>query len=356
MMRLRAEVDEAAAAVRFTATPMGEVPAPMEVEVDGLRIAQVPPADARPHALALPFEALRAITAGRVVLRLGGQPAPEGALHTEGEFFEALSLPDPARFHEKVQLNHSRYASRLLLELGARAAHERFAQDPVTRAAALTILGHRHIERLAAPRSPAEEARIGWLLARAAPLAEEALARLAPGATATARPDWQDVRWNVSLATVAGYLHLARGEVAAARGMFALPRSTLHLVGLSKVSALNMIVGCFLHGVLSHMQGDARAARDSLEAGIEGVKPVVQAQNLLANVWVTGDLVNVMRVARQCYIARARLGLAPAAGPEPLLDAGSVLTLQEITGPLPALSRGGLVPALQAHILRHGGR
>lgn len=356
MIRLLAQLDDTAEEVRFTATPDAPLPAPVEVTLDGMTLARIPAGDVPVPDLVLPFEALRDIARGELVLRRYGLPMPPGALRAEGEFFEALALPDAATFHAKVQLNHSRYASRLLLELGARAAHERFADDPLTRMAALTILAHRHIERLSGDRGPAEEARIAWLLARARPLVEEARRRLPAHVPDAPRPAWQEVRWSVSLATVAGLLHLAGGNYAAARDMFALPRHCLHHVALSKVSALNMVSGCFLHGVLSHMLGDPDAARASLEAGIEGVKPVVQAQDLMANVWVIGDLVNVLRIARQCFIARARLGLVPPAGPEPQIDAGSVLTLDELAGPLPVMARQGLVPRLREHIRRHDGR
>lgn len=355
MIRLLAQVDDATQVVRFTATPDAPPPMPLEVTLDGVTLARIPAGAVEVPALVLPFEALRDISRGELVLRRDGQPLPPGALRPEGEFFEALSLPDAARFHAKVQLNHSRYASRLLLELGARCAHERFTDDALTRAAALTILAHRHIERLGPDRSPAEAARIAWLLERARPLVEEAWRRLPAHVPDAPRPTWQEVRWSVSLATVAGLLHMAAGDYAAARDMFALPRHCLHHVGQSKVSALNMVSGCFLHGVLSHMLDEPEAARASLEAGIQGVKPVVQAQDLMANVWVIGDLVNVLRVARQCFIARGRLGLAPPAGPDPQLDQGSVLTLDELAGPLPVMARQGLVPRLREHIQRHSG-
>ncbi len=355
MMHLLAELDDAAEAARFTATRIGPPAPALEVTVDGVGLAGLLPGETGPAVRHLPFEALRGINSGTLMLRADGLPVPPGTLATEGAFFEAIALPDAGRFLEKVQLNHSRYASRLLLELGARCAHGRFRDDALTQAAALTILGHRHIERLSARPGPVEAARIQWLLEQAGPLVAQARARLGP-AGIPARPDWRDVRWSVSLATVCGYLHMVRGDDAAAREMFALPRHCLHHVGLSKVSALNMVVGCFLHGVLSHMLDEPEAARDSLLAGIEGVKPAVQAQDLTANVWVVGDLINVLRVARQCFIARTRLGLAPAAGAEPMLDAGSVLTLAEVAGPLPGLVQQGLVPRLQAHILRHGGR
>jgi len=361
MMRLVARVEDSAQLVRFTATRTGDAAPRLEALADGVPLAALPAGASGPVTQEVGFEALRDLTAGQLALRVDGAPATPGGMLPEGEFFEALQLPDAARFFAKVQLHHSRYASPLLLELGAKLAHERFAGDALTRAAALTILGHRHIERLAPERGPAEAARIAWLLERARPLVAGARKRLAPGAPRpgeppTPRPAWQDVRWHVSLATVAGHLYMAQGNYAAARDMYALPRHSLHWVGLSKVSALNMVTGCFLHGVTSHILGDAEAARASLEAGIGGVKPAVQAQDLMANVWVVGDLINVLRVARQCFIARVRLGLLPEAGAEPLVDEGSVLTLDELPAPLPALARGGLLPRLRNHLLRHGGR
>jgi hypothetical protein len=361
MMHLAAEVDEAAGTVRFTATRTAgatEAAARLEAAVDGIGLATLAPGEAGPVTRDLPFEALRAISAGQVTLQVDGAPAEPGALATEGTFFEAIALPDAARFHEKAQLHPSRDASPLLLELAARCAHDRFPRDAVTRAAALTILAHRHIERLQPRRSPEEEARIHWLLARAQPLVAQAGARFGATAPADAPPPaWQDVRWAVSLAMVAGHLHMARGEYAAARDLFALPRHCVQHVGRAKVSALNMVVGCFLHGVLSHILGDEEAARDSLDAGIQGVRPMVEAQDVTDTVWVIGDLIDVMRVARQCAIARVRLGLVPpGTGPAAAAERDAVFTLAEVHGPLAGLVARGLLPRLRNHILRHGGR
>ncbi len=357
MIRLLAELDDAAQQARFTATPLASLPAPVEVTLDGVTLARLPAGDAGAQTLALPFEALRDIRRGDIAPRTEGAPLPPDALQCEGAFFEALSLPDPARFYEKVQINHTRYASPLLLEVGARCAHERFAQDPLARAAALTILAHRHIERLVPEPAPTEAARIAWLLQQARPIVIRAWRRLPAHVPNAPRPTWQEVRWAVSLATVAGLLHMAGRNYSAAREMFALPRHCLHHVALSKVSALNMVSCCFLHGVLCHMLGDAQAARGSLETGIEGVKPVVRAQDLMTNVWTIGDVVNVLRVARQCFIARERLGLVPPTeGSVPELDAGAVFTLDELVGHVPVMARNGLVPRLRNHIRRHGGQ
>lgn len=357
MIRLLAEVDDVAQEARFTATPLAPLPAPAEVTLDGVTLARLPAGDAGAQTLVLPFEALRDIHRGELAARSAGAPLPPGALRPEGDFFEALALPDAARFYQKVQINHTRYASPLLLEVGARCAHERFAQDPLARAAALTVLAHRHLERLTPEPAPAEAARIAWLLQQARPLVITAWRRLPAHVPNAPRPTWQEVRWAVSLATVAGLLQMAGRNYSAAREMFALPRHCLHHVGLSKVSALNMVTCCFLHGVLSHMLGEAEAARASLEAGIEGVKPVVRAQDLMTNVWTIGDVVNVLRIARQCFLARERLGLVPpaeGAGARP--DAGAVFTLDELAGHLPVMARKGLVPRLRNHIRRHGGQ
>lgn len=356
MIRLLARLDDTAQEVRFTATPETPQDAALDVTLDDVILARIPARDGRAQHLTLPYEALRDITRGELALRRDGAPLPPGALRAEGDFFEALALPDAATFYAKLQLNHSRYASHLLLELGARSAHERFTDDPLTRAAALTILAHRYIERLVPQRSPAEEARIDWLLTRARPLVASAWRRLPAHVPNAPRPAWQDVRWSISLATVAGLLHLVRGNYSAARDMYALPRHCMHHVALSKVSALNMVSGCFLHGVLCHILGDPDAARVSLEAGIEGVNAAVQAQDLMANVWVIGDLVNVMRIARQCHIARVRLGLLPTEGATPPLEPSSVLDLNEIAGPIAVLARQGLVPRLRNHLLRHSGK
>ena len=179
MMHLSVDIDDASETVRFTATAAVPPTARLEVFVDGVSLATIGPGDSGPSVQRLSFEALRTITVGQLELLENGASIPTGVIATDGDFFEALTLPDPESFHVKLQLNHSRYQSRLLLELGARCAYERFKDDPLTRAAALTILGHRYIERLMPQRTPAEEARIRWLLDHACPLVSRATALLA---------------------------------------------------------------------------------------------------------------------------------------------------------------------------------
>jgi hypothetical protein len=273
----------------------------------------------------------------------------------EGEFFEAMSI-SPANFLDRVQLHHSRFRSRHLLEL---AAHAFYLHHPeaefVLRAAALTILSHRYLEKPAESLDAIETRRVAWLLAEAGPVTAEGAALVKAAEDAGAKVDWRHVRWTVSLATVAAHLSLYDESYEQALSFFELATRHTHLVHYAKVSALNLVICAFAEGLLAHMLDRTDQARAALTRGVEAVKPIVQAQNLMENVWVLGDLQNVLRASRQCYIALIRLGLKEARVSPPVIDENMQIELGEVRSPLQKIVLSERVPALAAHLARHGG-
>ncbi|WP_421995221.1 hypothetical protein [Roseococcus sp.] len=276
----------------------------------------------------------------------------EGAkVTTSGEVLEALTLSGEEKFFERVQLNYSRINEPRVLELAARASYVRFESNFLVRAAALTVFAHRMLGR--DPREVAEQEpmRIRWLLDHALPLVEEGRQLIAAAGEA---PDWRHVRWTVSLATVCGYLALYVGDYQASNTCFGVASQHTRFVKFSKVSALNFICGGFMHGILSHMLGDSAAASESLIGATEGVRECVQAQNMLENVWVLGDLIGVVTIAHQCFIALVRLSLIKVTQTPPMIDAGSQIRVALIKGPLRAILQSGLAPRLWQHLVQHG--
>ena len=295
-------------------------------------------------------------TADDYVLRLtdgtGTDIAGEAVLH--GLFFDALRV-SPGEFLDKVQLHHSRFRSRHLLEL---AAHGFYLNNPgaefVLRAAALTILSHRYLEKPADSLSPEETVRVAWILREAGPVVEEGAALVHAAESSGAKVDWRHVRWTVSLATVAAHLSLYDESYEQALSFFELATRHTHLVGYAKVSALNFVICAFAEGVLAHMLAKPDQARAALTRGVEAVKPVVQAQNLMENVWVLGDLQNVLRASRQCYIALLRLGLIEMRVSPPVIDDSMQIEVSEVRSPLQNILLSERVPTLAAHLARHG--
>ena len=280
--------------------------------------------------------------------------AADWALH--GLFFDALRVT-PADFLDKVQLHHSRFRSRHLLEL---AAHAFYLNNPgaefVLRAAALTILSHRYLEKPADSLSPEETVRVAWILQEAGPVVEEGARLVHAAESSGARVDWRHVRWTVSLATVAAHLSLYDESYAQALSFFELATRHTHLVGYAKVSALNFVICAFAEGVLAHMLGQPDHARAALIRGVEAVKPIVEAQNLMENVWVLGDLQNVLRASRQCYIALLRLRLIEMRLSPPMIDDTMQIEVSEVRSPLQNILLSERVPALAAHLAQHGAR
>ncbi|MCR0982840.1 hypothetical protein [Roseomonas populi] len=272
-----------------------------------------------------------------------------------GLFFEALRVT-PAEFLDKVQLHHSRFRSQYLLEL---AAHGFYLRHPeaefVLRGAALTILSHRYLEKPADSLDPQEVTRVTWLLGQARPVVEEGAALVRAAETEDRRVDWRHVRWTVSLATVAAHLSLYDESYPQALLFFELATRHTHLVHYAKVSALNLVICAFAEGLIAHLLSRPDQARAALVRGVEAVKPIVQAQNLMENVWVLGDLQNVLRASRQCYIALLRLGLIELRVTPPMIDDSMQIEVGEVRSPLQRIIMADRVPTLARHLAQHGG-
>jgi hypothetical protein len=302
----------------------------------------------------LSIEELRQLDRFDITIRDdSGTEVSDGLEHMfTGAFFDAVSIDTPQDFFAKVQLNHSRFSSPVVLEIAARAAFARFAGNYCVEAAALTIVAHRFLERPVASLK-GQDQHINWLLDRSAALLERGEARL----NGVKTPDWEVARWTISLATVAGYLALIGDRYVRAEGFFAIPVRYVDLVRLARVSALNIVTGCFVHGLLSHIQGRNDAATASFTTGVQSLPALVAAQDLMENVWVIGDLMNVMRAARQCYIALVRLKLIPATGTggAALMDANTQILVSDVTGPLHAILLAGRSPLMARAVAASGG-
>ena len=281
--------------------------------------------------------------------------APVGGL--SGEILEAISLADEGRFFEKIQVHHSRYQDPLVLMVGAKAGFERFS-DYRTRAAALTVLSHRLLER--DPRSFSEGDRrlVAWICEQGREMVRHGLAAIA-NPNQAAIPDkwrWAYVRWTVSLASVCAQLSLCRDDLVGARDFYAAAAGQLPNVGLAPVSSLNLVNACLMLGLLLATEGDDIGARQALERGVRAFQDCVAVQDVMANVWVVGDMVNVARASRMCFITLGRLGLLTR-GPEPKLNNEvDVLAIDDIQSNVGSILAAGCSPKLLASIRRIANR
>ena len=323
------------------------------VAIGGVVVLSAPVAPDGTASGAIRAEDLKDLGGGEVSVRDASGTALAGAT-LRGDLFEAVSLP-PERFHEKVQLHHSRYASPHLLEIAARTSFLSSPPDAfVLRAAALTILAHRYLERRPDTLTEGEFARVAWIVGHAAELVPQGEALIAAGEAPGKRLDWRHVRWTVSLATVAAHLSLLDESYGAALDFLSAATRHTRLVHVAKVSALNLTICSFAEGIVAHMLGRHDQARAALLNGVESVKPIVAAQNLTENVWVLGDLQNVIKGARQCYIALVRLGLLEVRASPPVLEEGTRIITADVRGPLEKILRSGRARDLDRHLSKHG--
>ncbi len=268
-------------------------------------------------------------------------PVPGGT----GAAMEAMTLPDDRTFFERVQLHHRRFTDPRLLVLGARASFPRLTSFDA-RCAALTVVAHRLLE--ADPGKPPSElaSALGdWVLTEGRLLVQEGAAKLA----AAEKPGWTDVRWTVSLATVCALLCLIRDDLEGAHGHFGIAAEQTHLVGISHVSALNLVNACLFKGLLLAMDSRMDEARVILERGVKAYPPCVAAQNVMLNVWVIGDLINVAKASRMCFVALGRLNLLDPS-PSPRMDERAILDLWGVQSPVARILAAGRAPRLEAFV------
>ncbi|MFH5924986.1 hypothetical protein [Roseomonas xinghualingensis] len=338
--------------------PAGWVSQMVSLRLGGLELLHAPASSGQQARVRIDLAALRRPEDYALHLRVeAGNGVPnEAESDLRGEFFDALRI-SPGDFLDKVQLHHSRFRSQHLLEL---AAHGFYLRHPeaefVLRAAALTILGHRYLEKPPDSLKPAEQERVAWLLGEARRVSQEGAVLIQQAEADGAPVDWRHVRWTVSLATVAAHLSLYEESYEEALSFLDLATRHTHLVGYAKVSALNFVICAFAEGAIAHLLGRHDLARTALTRGVEAVKPIVQAQNLMENVWVLGDLQNVLRAARQCYIALLRLRILEAQVSPPVIEDTMQIDTGEVISPLHRIMLSGRIPALARHLAAHGGR
>ena len=300
----------------------------------------------------LPLWKLRRQRAFDVVVSSEGDAPPLRCAVTRlsGELLEALTLPSPEAFFDRIQLHHRRYKDPRLLMLGAISAYGRFADFEV-RAAALTIPAHRLLERDFRRFDAHDLELMRWICDQGLDLVDEGAGLLAR----TASPKWTLVRWTVSLATVCGLLSICQDRLDHATRFFGVAASQTERVTISPVSALNLVNACFIHGLLLAAEGGLEQARDSLERGVRAFPICASAQNVMRNVWVLGDLLNVCKASRSCFLALGRLGLLQPKS-EPQMKATDSIDLGQIQSPLQAILRAGRSPRLLAAVQDIAGR
>jgi hypothetical protein len=291
----------------------------------------------------MPIAALRRLDDYTIVASRAGEALTADQIALEGDVFEALTLASREAFLAKVQLHHSRYKSTALLALAARASFLR-NDDFVVKAASLTIIAHRVLEKPPTALTADDAEDRSWILARADEIVQAGVSALSRDLKG-----WQIVRWTVSLATVAGYLSLLAEDMTAAYRFFHVVAERRDKVALSKVSAQNIANGCFVAGLLALSRAELDEAERLLSAGVVFFKDAVAPQNVLENVWVIGDLLNVGRASRQCFIALERAGFLPAKA-TPRIDTGMLVMAKEIKGPLAAILAAGHGRPLAAQI------
>lgn len=294
--------------------------------------------------VAQPIDQLKRLTEFALTLRIDDTDDVAPVTATEGEFLEAASISGEDHFFKRVQEHFSRFKSGDLLVVGARAAYHNI-NDFYVRAAALTIQVHRLFEMPMDQLAAFDPATVEEILTKAAEIVREGEAMIA----SVEVPDWRAVRWTTSLATVGGNLALSINDSVRARSFYRSAARNTPLVKISMVSALNCINGCFFAGTLAAFAGDKAEARELLELGVTGFKVCVEPQDLLRNVWVIGDLINVARASRQCFIALARLNLLDGDLAQ-RIDGGSKIELGAVKSPVLAMVRSGLCPTYAGHL------
>jgi hypothetical protein len=103
---------------------------------------------------------------------------------------------------------------------------------------------------------------------------------------------------------------------------------------------MNVVNGAIFSGLLEAAMGNMEAANTQLRAAMLSVKPMVEAHNPLANVWVVGDIAEAALGLRQAMIAMVRLGLISNKN-EPMIQADDYFDVHQIKSPVGAFLEAG---------------
>lgn len=283
-------------------------------------------------------EALRHAGSPLRLVAEGLPPLPPGRL--AGTALEAMVPADEAGFLATLQRRDARQAEPRLAGLGARAAY-RALPGFAPRAAALTLLAQLLLARDLARLTAEDHAEARWLRAEGRQMLAEGRLLL----TGTANPAPEALRWMAALGTACGLLCLCQDDMAEARACFGAAAAQVPLLHLAPEAALDLVQACLLQGLLLGLEGEGAAAREVLERGVRAFEPSVTARDLMTDTAALDELIAVGRVARQCFVALAKLGLL-AARATPRYDKGMPLDLRHFAPPVPRLLAAGLCPRL----------
>jgi hypothetical protein len=251
-----------------------------------------------------------------------------------GDLFEATRIDTEHEFLHRIQNNHTKFASPDVLMIGAKSYYHRSGSIEL-QAACLTIMFHRLIWKEPKRIGKEDTSFIRWLVGQSRSLLKTCRTELK-----TKPPSWSLVRWMVSLATVAGHGALINGDSIIARDCYAIAGSQTNNLKISPVSGLNVINGCFFSGLLAAATGNMEMAGKQLRNAVNGLRAMVHAQDLLANIWVTGDILDAGRTSRQAMIALVRLGLLDHRN-EPMIGPAHQLDLKAAKSPVGKLAEAG---------------
>ncbi|SDD65539.1 hypothetical protein SAMN05444678_11842 [Sphingomonas sp. YR710] len=263
-----------------------------------------------------------------------GESAQVPDANLEGEMFEAATIADKKAFLVKIQNNHTKFASVDVLTIGAKSFFHR-TNSVELRAACLTILFHRLIWREPAELTEADFEFLRWLVSQSMRVLEQLQAQLAKQAVTK-----DLVRWTISLATVAGHGALIGNDPQRAKDLYAVAGGQATNLPSSPVSGMNVVNGAIFSGLLEAAMGNMEAANTQLRAAMLSVKPMVEAHNPLANVWVVGDIAEAALGLRQAMIAMVRLGLISNKN-EPMIQADDYFDVHQIKSPVGAFLEAG---------------
>ncbi len=250
--------------------------------------------------------------------------APE---HLEGDPFAAVHIADKRDFLVHIQNNHTKYTSPDVLMLGAKSFYYR-TDSPELKAACLTIMFHRLIWLEPAELAEADIEFLRWLVAQAA-----TTLTLLQRQLASAPPTKEGVRWTISLATVAGHAALVGNDPAQAKALYAIAGDQAPNLAVSPVSGMNVIHGSLFSGLIEAGMGNMEMAEKQLRAAMSGIRPMVDAHNLFANVWVIGDIADAALSLRQAMIAMVRLNLLSNKN-EPMINPDDYFDIHAIKSPV----------------------
>lgn len=263
-----------------------------------------------------------------------GESVQVPAANLEGDGFEAVTIADKKSFLVRIQNNHTKFQSADVLTIGAKSFYHR-TDSAELKAACLTILFHRLIWREPAEITEPDFEFLRWLVAQSMKVLDLLQAKLA-GKPATK----ELVRWTISLATVAGHGAVIGNDPQRATDLYAIAGGQAKNLAASPVSGTNVVNGAIFSGLFEAAMGNMEAANTRLRDAMMSLKPMVEAHNPLANVWVVGDIAEASLGLRQAMIAMVRLGLISNKN-EPMIQQDDYFDVHQIKSPVGAFLEAG---------------